>query len=166
MKQWFVAHTQPLKEIVAQHNLVTQGFDVYLPRIKKLRKHARKIDEVHAPLFPRYLFVGFDLEVDRWNRINGTRGVSYLVSNNHLPTQIPDQIILDLKSRENIDGILPVSSIALFSKGDRVRIIDGAFKDHKATFDSFNDKERVQLLLTFLGREIKVSIPPSLIEST
>ena len=164
MKKWYVAHTQPLKESFAQFHLLQQGFEVYLPCIKKIRKHARKVDEVKAPLFPRYLFINFDQDTDRWSKINGTRGVSYLISNNSFPIPVVDQVIDDLKSLES-DGILPVSSLSLFTKGDHVRIKDGSFKDHKAVFESFNDKDRVQLLLTFLGREIKVLLPSILIES-
>ncbi|KAB8028049.1 transcription termination/antitermination protein NusG [Fluviispira multicolorata] len=166
MKQWYVAHTQPLKEKYAKSHLLEQDFEVYLPCIKKIRRHARKVDEVLAPLFPRYLFVKFDIEKDRWSKINGTRGISSLITANYVPVQLSEQIIYELKKNENKDGILPISSLELFSKGDKVKIVEGSFKDHNAIFESFTDKDRVQLLLNFLGREMKVLLPVTLIEST
>ena len=51
--RWFVVYTQPLKETVAKQHLEEQGYDVYLPMFKKTRRHARRIDEVLQPLFPR-----------------------------------------------------------------------------------------------------------------
>jgi transcriptional antiterminator RfaH len=159
MKQWFVVHTQPLKESVAYQNLMEQDFEVYLPRFKKTRRHARKVDEVLAPLFPRYLFVGMDLEAHGWRSVQGTRGVSYLLTMNGRPALIPWRLIQDLKNQETSDGLVPINSMALFMKGDKVRVLDGAFKDYVATFEQMDDKQRVQLLLTFLGRETRVSLP-------
>jgi len=159
MKQWFVVHTQPLKESVACHHLIEQDFEVYLPRFKKTRRHARKVDEVLAPLFPRYLFVGMDLEADGWRSVQGTRGVSYLLMMDGRPAIIPSRMIEDLKDQETSDGLVPINSMALFAKGDKVRVLDGVFKDYVATFEKMDDKQRVQLLLTFLGRETKVSLP-------
>lgn len=165
MKQWFVVHTQPCKESIAQQHLIEQGFDAYLPRFKKTRRHARKVDEIQAPLFPRYLFVGIDLETDRWRSIQGTRGVSYLLVTNNRPAVVPFGIVQSLKDQENADGLLPVESANVFAKGDRVRVLDGAFEGHMATIHRFDDKERVQLLLSFLGRETSVSVPVYALEA-
>ena len=67
--RWFVAHTQPNAEAKAAAHLMRQGFGVYVPRYLKRRRHARKIDIVAAPLFPRYLFVAVDLNAQRWRSI-------------------------------------------------------------------------------------------------
>ena len=88
MINWFVAHTHPLKEIIAQQHLLEQGFEVYLPRFKKIRRHARKVEEVLVPLFPRYIFIGMNMEVARWRSVNGTRGVSYLLTNYDRPAVV------------------------------------------------------------------------------
>ena len=100
MINWFVAHTHPLKESIAQQHLLEQGFEVYLPRFKKTRRHARKVEEVLAPLFPRYIFIGMDIERARWRSVNGTRGISYLLTNDDYPTMMPNHVIQNLKSNE------------------------------------------------------------------
>lgn len=165
MKQWFVVHTQPCKENMAAQHLSEQGFDVYLPRFKKIRRHARKVEEILAPLFPRYLFIGIDLAVDRWRSINGTRGVAYLLTQDNRPSLVPSDIIDDLKSQETIEGLLPVDSLSAFTKGEKVRILEGAFEGHTAVFSALNDKERVELLLNCLGRETSVILPRCSIEA-
>ncbi len=159
MKQWFVAHTQPSKEAFAEQQLLLQGFEAYLPRYQKVRLHARKIDTVLAPLFPRYLFVSLDLTLDHWRSVNGTRGISYLLMNNDLPLAVSDSIIKNLKANEDIDGNLPLSSLVLFTKGDRVRIAEGTFEGQIASFEKLDSNQRIELLLNFLGREMKVSLP-------
>ncbi|MDF3033482.1 MAG: hypothetical protein K0R76_436 [Alphaproteobacteria bacterium] len=165
MKQWFVVHTQPCKESVAQKHLSEQGFDAYLPKFKKTRRHARKVEEVLAPLFPRYLFVGIDLEVDAWRSVQGTRGVSYLLVSDNQPAVVPSRIIQGLKNQENAEGLLPVDSMALFTKGEKVRVLEGAFKDYVAVFEKMDDKQRVQLLLSCLGREVNVYLPSYAVEA-
>jgi transcriptional antiterminator RfaH len=159
MINWFVAHTHPLKEIIAQQHLLEQGFEVYLPRFKKIRKHARKVEEVLAPLFPRYIFIGMDIEVARWRSVNGTRGISYLLTNDDHPAVVPSYVIENLKAHEIAYGIVPVNSLMAFTKGDKVRVLDGAFQDQVATFQMLDDKKRVQLLLSFMGREMEISLP-------
>jgi transcriptional antiterminator RfaH len=159
MKQWLVVHTQPSKESVAQRHLCEQGFDAYLPRYKKTRRHARKTEEVLSPLFPRYLFVGIDLQADQWRSVQGTRGVSYLLVTNDQPAIVPSRIIQGLKDQENADGLVSIESMSCFTKGDKVRVIEGAFKDYVAIFEKMDDKQRVQLLLSCLGREVNVFLP-------
>ncbi|MCX7342917.1 MAG: transcriptional activator RfaH [Proteobacteria bacterium] len=165
MINWFVAHTQPLKELIAQQHLLEQGFEVYLPRFKKIRKHARKVEEVLLPLFPRYVFVGMDMEVARWRSVNGTRGISYLLTNNEYPTAMPNYVIQNLKSQETSDSIVPVSSLLTFTKGDKVRILDGMFKDQIATVEMFDANQRVRLLLSFMGRETRFALPDYAVEA-
>ena len=165
MKQWFVVHTQPCKEGIAQQHLLEQGFDVYLPRFKKTRRHARKVEEVLAPLFPRYLFVGMDLDVDGWRSVQGTRGVSYILVADDRPAAVPLGIVESLKDQENDEGLVSLTSIALFTKGDKVRVLEGAFKDYLAVFEKLDDKQRVHLLLHCLGREMSILLPLDVVEA-
>jgi transcriptional antiterminator RfaH len=163
---WCVVHTQPLKEYVAQQHLTDQGYEVYMPRFKKIVRHARKVEEKLTPLFPRYIFVGMDLHLARWRSINGTRGVTHLLMSNDLnPAKVPMHIIADLRAQEISDGIVSVISLANFVKGEKIRILDGAFKEQMAIFKSMDDKSRVQLLLTFMGREMKMTLPVYAVEA-
>jgi len=165
MKQWFVVHTQPLKESLAQHHLQEQGYRVYLPRFKKITRHARQTKETLAPLFPRYLFVEFDVESDRWRSINGTRGVAYILVNGERPIAVPMDVVSNLQGQEDVEGLVPIECMNVFVKGDKVRVLEGAFKDYTATFEKLDDKQRVQLLLNFLGREMKIALPAGAVEA-
>lgn len=158
MKQWFVVYTQPQKEMLAQQHLKEQGFEVYVPRFKKTRRHARKVDQVLSPLFPRYVFVSLDISKDAWRCVNGTRGVSYIITQDNHPIPIATDIIEQLKEQEDQSGLVPVESLSLFKAGDWVEITEGPFKGQTAMFDKMTDKDRVQLLLHFLGRDMKISV--------
>ena len=98
--------TQPNAESKAVAHLARQGFATYLPRYLKRRRHARRVDVVAAPLFPRYLFVEIDMAVQRWRSIYSTIGVSQLVCNGDVPAPVPDQVITMLKDREDAAGFI------------------------------------------------------------
>ena len=164
--RWCVAYTQPMRETLAEQHLLAQGFDAYLPRIPKTRRHARKEERVKAPLFPRYIFVGVDLEKDPWRSINGTRGVSHLILwDERTPAEIPGTVIEGLKSRERDDGTVSIEALCLFDKGDKVRVLEGALQDQGAIFEGVDDKGRAQLLMNFLGRDVKVALPMDVLDT-
>jgi transcriptional antiterminator RfaH len=76
---WYVVQTQPNAERKAVVHLARQGFETYLPRYRKSKRHARRTQIVAAPLFPRYLLVSVDLASLRWGSLRSTVGVSGLL---------------------------------------------------------------------------------------
>ena len=164
--RWYVAYTHPQKEHVAELNLKQQGFEAFLPKYEKIKRHARREEKVLAPLFPRYIFVQIDLEKDRWFSINSTRGVSTLLySSDNKPARVPLQVIEGLKSQQNESGIVPLATLSLFESGETVRVKEGVFADHEAKYQKMKDGERVELLLTFMQREMKITVPLSSVEA-
>ena len=157
MKDWYAVHTQPRAEFTAVRHLKLQGFETYLPLFLKKRKHARRIDWVHAPFFPRYLFVGMNIEKVRWRSIRSTVGVSSLVCFGETPTKVPNDVFTILQNREDRDGLIRLGERSTIDTGDRVQIIDGAFGDSIGVVKEKNGPERVTLLLKLMGRQIKVS---------
>jgi transcriptional antiterminator RfaH len=158
-KRWFVVRTHPNGEFRALANILRQGFDVYLPRYLKRRRHARKTDTVQTPLFPGYLFVGMDPDCVRWRALNSTIGVSELICHSGQPAPIPDDVIEDIRRHEDENGYVVLGEHAGLKQGDKVRITDGAMTDHIGIFDAPSDQHRVFLLLELLGRQVRVKMP-------
>ncbi|WP_419902598.1 transcription termination/antitermination protein NusG [Kiloniella sp.] len=153
MKKWYVVNTQTNQENRAEINLIRQGYQVFLPFFMKSRKHARKIDVVKRALFPGYLFVKLDTEVDSWNSINNTYGVRRLISNGHRLPSLPDQFVASLKDTNTLqDHIDPDLQL-----GAKVKFLSGPFTDVIGTLSQMVDKERITVLLNLLGREVKTT---------
>jgi transcriptional antiterminator RfaH len=159
MEHWYVVQSQPRAEARAVHHLIRQGYDAYLPRYLKRRRHARKIDVVATPLFPRYLFVRFDVNAVRWRAIRSTMGVTHLVCQGDLPTPAPDGIVEGIRAREDELGFVSMAPDVPFRKGEMVRICDGALAEQLGLFEGVTDEQRVILLLDVLGRRIRVKLP-------
>jgi transcriptional antiterminator RfaH len=154
--RWCVVQTHVHAESKAAAHLLRQGYDIYLPRYLKRRRHARRVEHVPAPLFPRYLFVGFDPEVARWRSIQSTLGVSHLICNSNEPTLLPQGIITELRRREDDNGFIRLDRQPLYAPGDKVRVVDGVFSDSLGLFEGMADRDRVAILLDLLGRKVRV----------
>ncbi len=156
-RHWCVVQTQPHAEARAASHLARQGFDVYLPRYQKRRRHARRVETVAAPLFPRYLFVAIAMASQRWRSIQSTVGVSRLVCNGDMPAAVRRGVVEDLKHREQ-GGLVLLEPRPRFALGEKVRVLNGVFANHLALFDGMADSERVAVLLEMLGRRVRVLI--------
>jgi transcriptional antiterminator RfaH len=161
--RWFVAHTHPNAEAKATLHLNRQGFEIYFPRYLKRRRHARRVETVAAPLFPRYLFVAVDLAAQRWRSIYSTIGVTRLVCNGDDPTPVPDGIVEALKSREDAGGFIKLDCRASFRAGDKIRVLDGAFSSCLGLFEGMAERERIAILLDLLGRKVRVVLDADLV---
>jgi transcriptional antiterminator RfaH len=155
---WYVAQTQPNAESKAVAHLARQGFSTYLPRYLKRRRHARRVDVVPAPLFPRYLFVEVDIAVQRWRSIYSTVGVSQLICTGDTPTPVSIQVVSLLKGREDAAGFIQLDHRPQFRVGDKIRVLDGVFCDCLGLYDGMSDRDRVAILLDMLGRKVRVMV--------
>ena len=129
--RWYVVQTHPHAEAKAALHLGRQGFTTYLPRHLKQRRHARRIEKVTAPLFPRYLFVSIAFATQRWLSIDSTFGVTRLVREGDRPAPVPDHVIDALKRREDANLVARGKTRSRIQSNKSVGIF--------ATFECFDD---------------------------
>jgi transcriptional antiterminator RfaH len=165
--RWYVVHTQPQAETRALWHLRNQGFDCFLPRIRKLVRHARKVEAKLAPLFPRYLFVQFGLNAVRWRSINNTRGVINLLANGDSPLAVREGVVEELIKQCDRQSAVPLAALGIFAKGVKVRIKAGAFAGQVGEVIEVCSQccDRVQLLLNFMGVQTSLQLPSYAIEA-
>jgi len=161
--RWYVVQTQVNGEAKAAQNLQRQGYEIYLPRYLKRRRHARKVDFTAKPLFPRYIFVAVDMATQRWRSIQSTFGVSRLVSNGDDPAVVPEGVVLALRAREDDKGFVKMDFRPTFAPGDKVRVLAGAFMDSAGLFNGIADHDRVSILLDMLGRQVRVLLAADMV---
>ena len=157
MKRRYVVHTQVHQEARAEVNLRRQGFEAWLPLIRRARRHARRVDSTLAPLFPRYLFVRLDLTSQPWRSINGTFGVVRLLCNGDTPLVVPAGLVEEIMQRCDDAGII-IGPPHLLVVGEPVRVAIGRF-NLEGLFETESGQDRVILLIKLLGREVRTSVP-------
>jgi transcriptional antiterminator RfaH len=156
---WYLVHSQPNSELKAMEHLQRQGFVAYLPQYERTRRHARRVETVRAPFFPRYLFVELDVTAQQWRSINSTVGVSRLVGTGQAPQPVMPGVVENIRARENDEGLLVLAAQATrFRAGDAIRVTEGAFEACQGLFLAATDHERVAILLDLLGRKVRVML--------
>jgi transcriptional antiterminator RfaH len=154
---WYVAEVAAQATQQAQRNLERQGFGSFCPRFRTVRRHARRVDQVLAPVFPGYIFVRFDPTRDQWRSINGTFGIKRLVGpSSGRPQPMPEAAMQALLAR--CEGEVMKCIAASLSPGQSVRLIAGPFADRLATIEQLGDRDRVRDLLDILGGAVPATV--------
>ena len=165
MITWYAVYTRPHGEAAALDNLRRQGYCAYLPRYRTRVRHARRVQTVLRPLFPRYLFAGIDRGSMRWRPILSTIGVTDLVRTGDEPNPVPSEIVTTLQEQEQagtFDRLSPAQSLQL---GEFVRVTTGAFQDMIGRLVELRDQDRVVVLLELLGRTVRAQLEAGAVEA-
>ncbi len=148
---WGVVTVRPRGERAVAALISEQGGGAYCPMIKGRNAGVRT-----APLFPGYLFVWASprLELAALCRIPGVHRP--LIFGGHLACVEPE-LVEQWKRREGGRGYLVPDSLPRFARGQKVRFQHGIFAGLEGTvLDVLPSKERVRLLLEYLGGTMKV----------
>ena len=156
-EQWYVIRTLAHRERLAVQKFTNQGYRVFLPQLLKTRRHARKVEIVSVPLFPRYLFTILDRTRDRWRSINGTLGVESLLSSAGEPQAVANGLVESFISAADEDCIVHFD-FALH-EGQSVKVTAGPFAVLIGRLEQLNSRDRVSVLLELLGGTVKVALP-------
>lgn len=154
MESWYLLYCKRGQLLRAQEHLVRQNVNCLSPIITLEKIIRGKRTTVSEPLFPNYLFVEFDPERIHTTTISATRGVSHFVRFGALPTQIPPQVIEELRAHNDEHYIDPTTP----QPGDKVLITDGVFEGLQAIYTEPDGDARSMLLLNLINQQINHSI--------
>jgi len=157
MKRWYAAQTQPRKERLAIDHLGRQAYSTYCPFVRRSKPRSGRTITTLEPLFPGYVFVGFDCDHERWHPVNSTIGVSRLVSFASRPSPLPRGFVERLRDLADTDG--QVCFDEHLNAGDAVRIVGGPFDTLCGTLATGDARQRVTVLLQLLAGETRVTLP-------
>ena len=163
MSNWYIVQTKSLKEFVAIENLINQNFKVYLPVFDKTINYKDGFKNIKTPLFPGYIFVSTNSLNKTWHKINYTRGVKSIVSFGNNISPIDKNFVDDLKKTE-VNGRICFFKIKKLRIGDSCKITGGIFKNYFCFINKMCPKDRVKVLLKFLGREINCMVSRNILE--
>jgi transcriptional antiterminator RfaH len=155
---WTVAMTKAGCEQIAAFNLKRQGYTYYLP-LYRAHTPGQKV-RIRA-LFPRYIFIHIE---ETWYSILGTYGISRLLMVENHPCQVADEIITDLKAKEDKRGFVNLEPKAKFKPGDIVKVSEGPLVGYPLLVEGMSGPERVKVLIDMLGRKVNVVIDEKTLE--
>lgn len=151
-KRWYVLQSRPRQERRALENLSNQGFECILPLYQRERLRRGKRVQVDEPLFPRYLFVHLDQITSNWYVLRNTYGVTNIVRFGYTPAAISDAVVARFAQCDPADR-------HLFKSGDTVNIASGPFAGLEGVYDQDDGEQRVIILLDFMSKQQRLSLP-------
>ena len=156
-KSWYLIYTKPRGEELARTNLLQQGFDTYLPLVRRNKRQRGRYKPVIEALFPRYLFISLDMTRDNWMPIRSTIGVSNMVKFGGFPARVPARLVKELMLHEDADG-LREEAVRVFTPGDEIELLDGALGGYRAIFEQYVSTERIAVLLDIVGKHTRMFV--------
>jgi len=152
--RWYLVMTKLHKDAYAEEQLKNQGYSVYRPLIKKKAK--TKI--VKKSLFPRYIFIQLDKNIDNWAAVSSTRGVLNIVRFGNNFAEISDEAISILKENEvlHMESSLDIKCL---KAGEKVIINHGPFSGFEGLFERYKKGcDRVIILFNMLNKMASLTL--------
>lgn len=160
MSRWYLVHTKPSGESLAQANLERQGYEIYLPRVIRSTRHRGRWQERIVALFPRYLFLALKEGLQSLAPVRSSSGVKEVVRFGGRYAHVPDQVVLGLLAREDsVTRLHRLNKVVPLLAGTLVKVTEGPFDGLQGIFDREEGVDRVVILLRLLGCEAAVELP-------
>lgn len=154
---WYVAYAKARQEHVAKDNLLRQGYSVYLPQMKVLRRIRGRHQARLEPLFPRYLFVQPGSSDQSIAPVRSTIGVTGIVRFNHDPAVMKPETLRSIRELELRQSAATDEELSPFRPGERIRVAEGPLSGLEGLVSSAS-QQRIIVLMHLLGRDTRVSI--------
>lgn len=154
---WYVVHTKVRQEQTAYDNLARQGYAVYLPQIRILKRIRGHQQAQQEPLFPRYLFLQPGSTSHSIAPIRSTLGVTTIVRFGQKPAVMQWETLRSIREFESRRNAARDEDISPFQPGKRVRIAGGPLMGLEGLISDVS-QERVIVLMQLLGHDTRVSL--------
>jgi len=154
---WYCLRSKPKREhIAAAHLRGVSGVTVFCPRVRFKRPTRQGLAWVTEAMFPSYLFAHFDL-AKLQRAVEYAHDVKGIVRFADRYPTIEDQVLAQLQDHVGNQEVRELDYAP--SEGDTVTIGEGAFAGLDAIVTQvLPARERVKVLLHFLGRDIEAEV--------
>ena len=165
-KEWYIVQTYSgfenkaklaLEERIRNERAEGDFEEIYIPveTIVEVRNGKRR--ERKKKFYNGYIFVKMNLNDQSWHVVKNTpKVVGFVGGNDRVPTPIPESEVKQISDRIE-EGTLAASATYQYSKGDKVRVIDGNFRDFTGTVEEVHEeKEKLRVFVEIFGRPTSV----------
>lgn len=164
--QWYIVQTysgyEKKAKLALEERIRSTGSDdwfdeIYIPMETTTQIRNGKRIEVQKKVYNGYIFVKMDLNDQAWHIVKNTpKIIGFIGGTQRAPAPVPESEVKQIEQRIEEGSISSGPSFA-FSQGDKVRIIDGNFKDFTGTVEDVDEeKERLKVYVEIFGRPTSV----------
>lgn len=156
--RWYAAYTKPRSEQVGALQIERQGYEVYLPMYKSLKRTLEGMVVQRTAMFPRYVFFRPRHSGQSIAPIRSTRGISHIVRFGIEPATISAELVAAMRAFEIEREQTSASDLSALKAGRRVAVCAGPLKGLEGLV-SATAGTRITVLLDVLGSQTRVSVP-------
>lgn len=171
--KWYIVHVlsgfenrvlKTLKERIVNHAMTEHFAEIMVPEESVVANVNGKKRTIKKKFFPGYVLVKMIMNDKTWHLVKDTDKITgFIGGTKDKPMPISDEEALAMTA-SMAEGFKRTRSVANFSEGDSVKVIEGPFASFVGTVDSISDKGKVKVQVSIFGRPTPVELEFSQVE--
>jgi len=164
-KQWYIVQTYSgyenkaklaLEERIKNSAHPDEFEEIFIPTETVVENRNGKRREVKRKFYNGYIFVKMNLNDETWHIVKDTPKVVGFLGNQRDPVPVPESEVKQITQRIE-EGKMASGPSFSFEQGDKVRVVEGNFKDFTGTVEEVDpEKQRLKVFVEIFGRPTSV----------
>lgn len=171
--KWYIVHVlsgfenrvlKTLKERIVNHNMTEYFAEILVPEESVVANVNGKKRTMKKKFFPGYVLVKMVMNDKTWHLVKDTDKITgFIGGTKDKPMPISDEEAASM-TQSLAEGFKRTRSVANFSEGDSVKVIEGPFASFVGVVENISDKGKVKVQVSIFGRPTPVELEFSQVE--
>ncbi len=171
--KWYIVHVlsgfenrvlKTLKERIVNHSMTEFFAEILVPEESVIANVNGKKRTMKKKFFPGYVLVKMIMNDKTWHLVKDTDKITgFIGGTKDKPMPISDEEALAMTA-SLAEGFKRTRSVANFSEGDSVKVIEGPFASFVGVVENISDKGKVKVQVSIFGRPTPVELEFSQVE--
>jgi transcriptional antiterminator NusG len=171
--KWYIVHVlsgfenrvlKTLKERIVNHNMTEFFAEIMVPEESVVANVNGKKRTMKKKFFPGYVLIKMVMNDKTWHLVKDTDKITgFIGGTKDKPMPISDEEALSMTA-SLAEGFKRTRSVANFSEGDSVKVIEGPFASFVGVVENISDKGKVKVQVSIFGRPTPVELEFSQVE--
>jgi transcriptional antiterminator NusG len=171
--KWYIVHVlsgfenrvlKTLKERIVNHNMTEYFAEIIVPEESVVANVNGKKRTMKKKFFPGYVLIKMIMTEKTWHLVKDTDKITgFIGGTKDKPMPISDEEAASMTA-SLAEGFKRTRSVANFSEGDSVKVIEGPFTSFVGTVENISDKGKVKVQVLIFGRPTPVELEFSQVE--
>jgi transcriptional antiterminator NusG len=171
--KWYIVHVlsgfenrvlKTLKERIVNHNMTEYFAEIMVPEESVVANVNGKKRTMKKKFFPGYVLIKMVMNEKTWHLVKDTDKITgFIGGTKDKPMPISDEEAASMTA-SLAEGFKRTRSVANFSEGDSVKVIEGPFASFVGVVENISDKGKVKVQVSIFGRPTPVELEFSQVE--
>jgi transcriptional antiterminator NusG len=165
--KWYIVHVlsgfenrvlKTLKERIVNHTMTEYFAEIMVPEESVVANVNGKKRTMKKKFFPGYVLIKMVMNDKTWHLVKDTDKITgFIGGTKDKPMPISDEEALAMTA-SMAEGFKRTRSVANFSEGDSVKVIEGPFASFVGVVEAISEKGKVKVNVSIFGRPTPVEL--------